>query len=125
MNDSAAIFSSMTDVVGGGHAYAGPGILTNPQAILRLVQQDHGLPEHKKRSLSDILNSPEAFDHVMVGVTGMLIAQAAGHYANISKPARTLLSLAGFGIGNILYNTLHERKFTDYDKSTGIAKIRM
>ena len=100
-------------------------MLNNPQAILRMVQQDHGLPEHKKRSLSEILNSPEAFDHVMVGVTGMLIAKAAGHYAEISKPARTLLSLAGFGIGNILYNTLHERKFTEYDNSTGIATIKM
>ena len=105
--------------------FAGMNMLNNPQAILRMVQQDHGLPEHKKRSLSEILNSPEAFDHVMVGVTGMLIAKAAGHYAEISKPARTLLSLAGFGIGNILYNTLHERKFTEYDNSTGIATIKM
>lgn len=119
MNNSAELFSSMTDVVGSGVA------LNNPQAILRLVHQDHGLPEHKKRSLSEILNSPEAFDHIMVGVTGALIAKAAGHYAEISKPARTLLSLAGFGIGNILYNTLHERKFTEYNRDTGVSKILM
>lgn len=110
---------------GYGKPFAGMGILDNPQAILRLVRQDHGLPEYKKRSLSEILNSPEAFDHIMVGTAGMMIARAAAHYADISKPARTLLSLAGFGIGNILYNTINQRKFTDYNPNTGTATIRM
>jgi len=43
----------------------------------------------------------------------------------MSKPARTLLSLAGFGLGNIIYSTLHERKFTEYDPKTGLSKIKL
>ena len=103
--------------------FTGPGIISNPSTVLKLIQQDHGLDSHKKNSLFTILNSPEAFDHIMIGLTGAAIGKAVAHYSEMSKPARVLLSLAGFGIGNIIYNTLHERKFTSYDPHTGVSKI--
>lgn len=95
----------------------------HPSTILKLLKQDSSLPVHKKNSLFTILNSPEAVDHILAGVAGMAIAKAAGRYASLSKPARTLLSLAGFGLGNIMYNHLHERKHTSFDPVTGKSRI--
>jgi hypothetical protein len=117
-------FSAVGGSVPYGLKFTGPGVIDSPASLLKLVKQDHGLSENKKNHLSMVLNSPEAFDHIMAGVAGMMIARAAGSYAEMSKPARTLLSLAGFGIGNIIYNTLQERKFTSYDPKTGISRIK-
>ena len=97
--------------------------LAKPSSILKLIKQDSVLPEHKKNSIFTILNSPEAIDHVLVGAAGMAVARAAAHYAELSKPARTLVSLAGFGLGNIMYNHLHERKHTSYNPQTGKSTI--
>ncbi len=103
---------------------AGLAALRDPKSLLKMVRNDHGLDQPKKKSLMTMLNSPEAFDHVFVGVTGMAVAKAVAKYSNMSKPAQTLISLAGYGIGNIIYNTLNEKKFTSYDKSTGISTIK-
>jgi hypothetical protein len=43
----------------------------------------------------------------------------------MSKPARTLLSLAGFGIGNMIYNSLNDKKFTTFDPHTGVSKVKL
>jgi hypothetical protein len=95
----------------------------HPSTILTLLKQDKTMPEHKKKSLFAMLNSPEAVDHVLAGVAGMAIARSAAHYAKLSKPARTLLSLAGFGLGNIMYNHLNERKHTTFDPHTKKSRI--
>jgi hypothetical protein len=92
-------------------------------ALMRLIKQDKGLPEHKKRSILEMLASPEAFDHLVSGAAGFAIARALAKYSELSPPARTLLSLAGFGLGNIMYNYINERKHTTFDASTGKSKI--
>jgi len=126
MEKEADVFDAFSGIADSkyGVRMAGLDMISDPAAILKLVKGDHGLAADKKQHLSTILNSPEAFDHVMAGVAGMLIARAAGSYATMSKPARTLLSLAGFGLGNIIYNTLQDRKFTTYDPHTGISRIK-
>jgi hypothetical protein len=124
LDSSTDLFSAVSGDVPNGLRYSGLDMVNNPAGLLKLVKQDHGLTVPKKKHLLAMLNTPEAFDHIMVGLTGMMIAKAAGSYAQLSKPARTLLSLAGFGIGNIIYNTLQERKFTTYDPNTGISRIK-
>ena len=94
-----------------------------PATLLTLLKQDKNLPEHKKKSLLAALSSPEAMDHLLAGLAGAALARAAANYAKLSKPARTLLSLAGFGLGNIMYNHLNERKHTAYDPRTGKSRI--
>jgi hypothetical protein len=91
----------------------------------KLVRHDHGLEEHKKESLFTMFNTPELFDHLVSGALGAVVSHAVSTYAGLSHPARTLLSLAGFGIGNVLYNMWHENKFTDYNPETGISKIKL
>lgn len=122
--DDIDVFSAVSSPGRYGLRMTGPDLIDNPSAILKLVKHDHGLPEHKKKSLMTTLGSPEAFDHLLAGAAGFAVARAISSYSEMSKPARTLLSLAGFGIGNIIYNNLHERKFTTFDPHTGISRIK-
>jgi hypothetical protein len=101
----------------------GPVVPTQAATLIRLIKQDNGIPEHKKKSLLEMLNSPEAFDHLMAGAAGMIIARAAANYSKLSSPAKTLLSLAGFGLGNIIYNHVSQRKHTSFDPHTGKSRI--
>jgi hypothetical protein len=93
--------------------------------LTKLVKNDHGLDTHQKKQLTTILNTPEYVDHILAGLTGRLLAQTIFHYNNLPRPAQTLLSLAGYGIGNIIYNHLHEDKFSHYNSSTGTSKINL
>lgn len=95
------------------------------EQLLKLIEQDHGLSFDKKHSLLTMFNSPELLDHLLAGLTGAAVAKAIAHYYSLNSTAQTLLSLAGFGIGNIIYNTLHENKFTEYDPATRTAKIKL
>lgn len=93
--------------------------------IMRLIKEDQGLDNQKKNSLLTMLNSPEMFDHLLAGALGIIVTRAVSSYTEMSKPARMLLSLAGYGIGNIIYNALHERKHTTYNPQTGVATIKL
>jgi len=109
-----------------GKPIVGMGMINDPSAIFtKLVKQDHGLDSDKKQSIFTMLNSPEIFDHLLVGAIGMALTHAVTKFMNVPKPAQTLLSLAGFGIGNILYNVLKENQFTDYNPSTAKARIKL
>lgn len=103
----------------------GPDILENPNSFRRLVEQDHGLPEIKKENVFKILNSPEAFDNILAGTAGYALARAASSFSELPKPAKTLLSLAGFGVGSIMYNAIKKRNFTTYDPDTGLMRIKL
>jgi len=109
-----------------GVDYYGLGVLRDNSDVLHhLIRQDHGLDAHKKKSLFTMLNSPDMLDHLLAGAAGMAVSHAAAKYMKLSPPARTLLSLAGFGIGNILYNTMHTNKHTSFDPHTGVSKINL
>lgn len=103
----------------------GPDLIENPHSFKRLIEQDHGLDRRTKKGLIASLNSPEILDTLLSGAAGYMLAKTVSSYSELSKPARTLLSLAGFGVGNIIYNNLKERKFTNYDPSTGRMEIKL
>jgi hypothetical protein len=103
----------------------GLDVIENPNSFKRLVNQDHGISANKKNSIFQILNSPEAFDNLVAGAAGYALTRAITSYSELSKPARTLLSLAGFGAGSIIYNTMRDRKFTDYDPKTGTMTVKL
>jgi len=101
------------------------GVVTPENMFTKFILGDHGLAHHKKQSLLAMLNSPEVIDHLLVGAAGAAIAKAVSSYAEMSKPAQTLMSLAGFGIGNIIYNTLHSDTPATFDPHTGKSKIKL
>jgi hypothetical protein len=83
------------------------------------------MEQHNKQSLLTMINSPEAVDHILAGAAGMALTNAISKFSDISPPARTLLSLAGFGIGNIIYNNLNQSKHTSFDTHSGTARINL
>ena len=93
--------------------------------LKHLIKHEAGLPKDHKASIFNILNTPEVFDNLMAGTAGAALTYAISKYADISPTARTLLSLAGFGIGGIIMNTLNSRKFTDYDPHTATSTIKV
>lgn len=109
----------------GARRFSGLGILNTDKEILKYINEDAGLDQNKKRKLYSMLSSPEAMDYLLTGAAGAYIAHALASYTNMSKTSRILLSLAGYGIGNIIYNALVERKFTSYDPNTAVATIKI
>jgi len=70
-----------------------------------------------------MLSTPEVFDHLLVGAAGAALALAVAKFAELDKAPKVLVGLAGFGIGNVVYNMLKENKFTSFDPHTGIATL--
>jgi hypothetical protein len=89
-----------------------------------MVDRDHGLSNNKKKHLTTMLNSPEYIEHLMAGTTGTMLMHSIHNYSKLPKPVQSLLSLAGFGIGNIIYNELHEDRFSEYNPSSGKSRIK-
>lgn len=115
----------ITDIAPGGVRMFGVDMIKNQAGLLKMIEQDKGLNMQKKNSLLTMLQSPEAFDNIMAGAAGLILTRMLASYANMSPTARTLLSLAGFGLGNIIYNAVHERKYTEFDPVTGRARIKL
>jgi hypothetical protein len=115
---------SIADAPAYATKYYDPTKIT-PNVFKHVVMHDHGIDVNKKNSLLNILNSPEWVDNLLVGAAGAALSKATASYLGMSKPAQTLMSLAGFGIGNIMYNQFKENKFTTYDPDTGLSRIRM
>jgi hypothetical protein len=124
MEKEADIFS-ITEPAAGGVRMFGVDMIKNQAGLLKMINQDKGLNMQKKNSLLTMLQSPEAFDNIMAGAAGVILTRMLTSYTNMSPTARTLLSLAGFGIGNIIYNAVHERKYTEFDPVTGRARIKL
>ena len=116
--------SSAATPVSNGINLFGEDVIHDPLRLFKFIKEDHGLEAPKKKSLMEMLHSPEAVDHLLVGAAGAALAHAAASYAKVSKPGRVLLSLAGFGLGNIMYDTLKSKKFTDYDPKTGVSTVK-
>jgi len=89
-----------------------------------LVQKDHGLDKHQKHHLTTMLNSPEYVEHLLAGGTGTMLMHSIHHYSKLPRPVQTLLSLAGFGIGNIIYNEFHEDRFSEHHPHSGKSRIK-
>jgi hypothetical protein len=118
-------FGGVGDVSAHGRPMFGLDVLSDPVLLTKFIRQDHGLDGRKKQSLLTMLDSPEWFDHLVVGAAGAALAKTVASYAELSPPAQTLMSLAGFGVGNIIYNTYHTKKFTSYNQDTGKVRIKL
>jgi hypothetical protein len=133
MSTSMTSFLPIAGYAHRGHNIYDPRISVHEQNVLddhvnvlqNLLKRDHALAKHKKRHLSLMLNSPEYAEQLLAGFSGRMLMKSISHFNDLPKPAQTLLSLAGFGIGNIIYNELHEDKFSEYNPSSGKSRIKL
>lgn len=89
-----------------------------------MIGRDPGLPMEKKQPLLTMLNTPEVYDHLLAGAAGAALALTVAKFTELDKAPKALVGLAGFGIGNVVYNLLKENKFTHYDPQQGTSTLR-
>ena len=108
-----------------------PSFITSPgedfdvHSLHKFIRNDAGLDDKRKSSIFTMLNTPEIFDHLVAGAIGTVLTTTVARYANLSPTAQTLLGLAGFGMGNIIYNVLQPNKFTTWDPDTARSTMHL
>jgi hypothetical protein len=102
----------------------GPGPHLNVNDLRKAIQADYGISPEKKQNLFAILNSPNIAEQLLVGAAGGAIGLAVAKYKEMSGTAQTLMSLAGFGLGNIIMNSLTQPgKFTRWNPETATNRV--
>ena len=102
----------------------GAGGTLLPEDIAKYVRNDHGLHPDQRFQVLQMLNTPDVASHLLVGATGAALALAVARYRKMSGTSQVLMSLAGFGLGNIILNKLTPPpKYTQWDQDTGTMKI--
>jgi hypothetical protein len=110
-----------------GIRMSGPDIISDSAAILsKVINHDHGIDETKKKSLLAMIDHPDTFNRLASGGLGVALVRSTSAFEKLSKPVQILVSLAGFGVGRALYDTLSSPdKFSSYNSSTGATKIKI
>lgn len=102
----------------------GPGPHLTVEGLRQAIEKDLGLPQDRKQSLFAILNSPNIAEQLFAGAAGGAVGLAVAKYNEMSGTAQTLMSLAGFGLGNIIMNSLTPKsKFTQWDSQTARNRV--
>jgi hypothetical protein len=60
----------------------------------------------QKQHLLNLLNNPNVEERLLAGAAGAALSYALARYMGMSGTSRLLMSLAGFGAGNILLGAL-------------------
>jgi hypothetical protein len=102
----------------------GPGKMMMPEDLTRFIRQDQGLHPAQRANVIQMLNNPDIATHVLTGLTGAGIALAVARWKKMSTTSQVLMSLAGFGLGNIILNKLTPSpKFTNWSPSGGTVTV--
>lgn len=97
---------------------------TNLSALLAAINHDPALTDKDKATLSAKLHDPTFFRQMMYGGVGVGTADAISNWIKLSKKARILLAIAGFGIGQlILHAVSSEDKPLKFNKATKTYEV--
>jgi hypothetical protein len=95
-----------------------------PDDLAKFIRQDEGLHPAQRANVLQMLNTPDIATHVLTGITGAGIALAVARWRKMSPTSQVLMSLAGFGLGNIILNKLTPPpKFTSWNSSGGTVTV--
>ena len=102
----------------------GPGPVVEGRDLAKFIRSDYGMPHESKVNLLAIMNSPNMAEQVIAGAGGAALGYAVSKYKNMSGTAQALMSLAGFGLGNIIMNSLTQPgKFTSWNSETAKNRV--
>jgi len=102
----------------------GPGETMLPADLAKYIKADHALSQDQKTHILRMLNSPDVASHLLAGTAGAALALAVARWKKMSGTSQVLMSLAGFGLGNIILNKLMgPSKFTRWDPDTGTVTV--
>jgi hypothetical protein len=107
-----------------GLAMIGPGPLLQRGDLTKFIHDDVGLPLDQRVHLLRILNSPNVAEQLVAGGMGAALALTIARWKKMGPTNQVLMSLAGFGLGNIILNKLTQPgKYTEWDPEKGTNKI--
>ena len=94
----------------------GPGPHLTGRDLAQAIAGDMGLPATQRQGLLQMFNSPNVAEQLLGGVAGGALGLALARFKKLSGPAQVLMSLAGFGLGNIIVNKLTQPgQFTEWN----------
>lgn len=76
----------------------------NTDLLRKAVNVDQGISGDKRSTVNNWLNDPEFVGELQTGAMGSAIAYLLSKYVNLSPKAQILMSLAGFGVGKLIYD---------------------
>lgn len=102
----------------------GTGPVLEGKDLTHFIRSDYGMPQSSKMNLLTIMNSPNMAEQLIAGAGGAALGMAVARYKKMSGTAQALMSLAGFGLGNIIMNSLTQPgKFTSWNAETAKNRI--
>ena len=102
----------------------GPGANMLPEDLAHFIRNDQGLHPDQRTHVLQLLNTPDLGGHILAGATGAALALSVARYKKLSGTSQVLMSLAGFGLGNIILNKLTPPpKHTAWDRNTGTLTV--
>jgi len=114
----------MADVGPDFSSMIGPGAYMLPEDLSHFIRNDQGLNPNQRNHVLQLLNTPDLGGHLLAGTAGAALALSVSKYKKMSGTSQVLMSLAGFGLGNIILNKLTPPpKHTAWDRNTGTLKV--
>lgn len=94
--------------------------------LIKSIHADTNLTKEQKEHLAKFINTPNQLAKLTSEATGAGLGLVISNYLKLSKPAKVLLSVAGYGIGKVLYDAIHndKKKFQSYNKDLKVYEIK-
>lgn len=90
-----------------------PGVQASIQKqrqLYQMITADPSLSSSQKQQLVAALTNGNLLDQVMSGAAGGGLGYILAKFMNMSRHTQMIMSLAGFGIGSVLYDKLQAGK---------------
>lgn len=88
------------------------------------VNKDQSLTASQRQETLGWLNDPVVIQELRSGSIGAALSMVVGKFMNLNPKTQLLLSIAGFGIGKIIYDFKHNQKnFSSWNKQLRMYEI--
>ena len=96
----------------------------NGPALRDAVDRDQALSGPQKEELHNWLGDPETIKSLQSGGIGAALSYMIAKFLKLKPQTQLLLSIAGFGIGKIIYDyRANPNKFSSYDQQLRMYEI--
>lgn len=97
----------------------------NLDLLRQTVAKDQGITGSQKDSVLQSLADPEFVGEIRSGAVGAALMYLITKYLKLSPQTQLLLSIAGFGIGKIIYDYKHNpSNFASYNSKLKMYEIK-
>lgn len=77
--------------------------------LLKTLRADASLKAEEKAELEAAVNHEDFKSKLLYGVYGTGLAYLISRYLKLGKTSQVLLSMAGFGLGRLIYDQMHRK----------------